>query len=198
MNKTDLIAIVSEKAEIYKKDAEKAVNATIDTIIETVAEGKEIRIVIDSLGCGDKGMYEPLVEGPWELVWTPSVNSEVSCFRPDTDIGNTGIKLVSAEIAPVSAKVILALPAYWDGYETLESYDLQLAGVRLEDGTVLTDIFGYPIQEGYADIDNLLLELIYSSEHILRPGQVDALLFAQGYPWTKPLSAEELIVVPVT
>lgn len=45
MNKTDLIALVSEKAEISKKDAEKAVNAVIDTIIESVAEGQEIRIV---------------------------------------------------------------------------------------------------------------------------------------------------------
>ena len=45
MNKTDLIAIVSEKSGISKKDAEKAVNATFDTIIESVAEGKEIRIV---------------------------------------------------------------------------------------------------------------------------------------------------------
>ena len=45
MNKTDLIAIVSEKADISKKDAEKAVNAMIDAIIENVAEGQEIRIV---------------------------------------------------------------------------------------------------------------------------------------------------------
>jgi len=45
MNKTDLIAAVAEKAEISKKDAEKAVNATIDTIIESVADGQEIRIV---------------------------------------------------------------------------------------------------------------------------------------------------------
>lgn len=45
MNKTDLIALVSEKAELSKKDAEKAVNAVIDTIIESVAEGQEIRIV---------------------------------------------------------------------------------------------------------------------------------------------------------
>lgn len=45
MNKTDLIAIVSEKADISKKDAEKAVNAMIEAIIENVADGKEIRIV---------------------------------------------------------------------------------------------------------------------------------------------------------
>lgn len=45
MNKTELIAAVAEKAEISKKDAEKAVTAAIDTIIEKVAAGEEIRIV---------------------------------------------------------------------------------------------------------------------------------------------------------
>lgn len=45
MNKTELIAAVAEKAEITKKDAEKAVSAVIDTIIEKVADGEEIRIV---------------------------------------------------------------------------------------------------------------------------------------------------------
>ncbi len=45
MNKTELIAAVAEKAEITKKDAEKAVSAVIDTIIAQVAEGEEIRIV---------------------------------------------------------------------------------------------------------------------------------------------------------
>ena len=45
MNKTELIAVVAEKAEISKKDAEKAVSAVFDTIVESVAEGNEIRIV---------------------------------------------------------------------------------------------------------------------------------------------------------
>ncbi|MBR2176504.1 MAG: HU family DNA-binding protein [Clostridia bacterium] len=45
MNKTELITAVAEKAEITKKDAEKAVTAVLDTIIEQVAEGEEIRIV---------------------------------------------------------------------------------------------------------------------------------------------------------
>lgn len=45
MNKTDLISIVAEKTEMTKKDAEKAVTALFDTIIEQVAEGVEIRIV---------------------------------------------------------------------------------------------------------------------------------------------------------
>lgn len=45
MNKSELISAVAEKAEISKKDAEKAVSAVLDTIVEQVAQGEEIRIV---------------------------------------------------------------------------------------------------------------------------------------------------------
>ena len=45
MNKSELISAVAEKAEITKKDAEKAVTAVLDTIVEQVANGEEIRIV---------------------------------------------------------------------------------------------------------------------------------------------------------
>ena len=47
MNKTELIAQVAEKTGLSKKDselAEKAVSSTIDTIINTVAEGEKIQI----------------------------------------------------------------------------------------------------------------------------------------------------------
>ena len=45
MKKTELIAAVAEKAGISKKDAEAAVNATFDTIVETVAKGDKIQLV---------------------------------------------------------------------------------------------------------------------------------------------------------
>lgn len=45
MKKTELIAAVAEKAGISKKDAEKAVTATFDTIIDTIAAGDKLQIV---------------------------------------------------------------------------------------------------------------------------------------------------------
>ena len=45
MNRTDLIAVVAEKADITKKEAEKAVTVVFDTIMEKVADGEEVRIV---------------------------------------------------------------------------------------------------------------------------------------------------------
>ena len=159
--------------------------------------GKEIRVVIDSLGTGDKAQYQALVEGPWGLIWTPSSNGELLTVQPDAALGDTGIKLISAEISPISAKVMLQLPNLWEGYETLEVFDLQLVGMRLKDGTMLTNIFGPPTQEGYADIDNLILEMDYSSHQILQPDQVDALIFASNFPWARTLTDNELIIVPI-
>ena len=45
MKKTELIAAVAEKAGISKKDAEAAVNATFDTIVDTIAAGDKISLV---------------------------------------------------------------------------------------------------------------------------------------------------------
>ena len=44
MKKTELIAAVAEQSGLSKKDAEKALNATIDTISKAVAEGDKIQL----------------------------------------------------------------------------------------------------------------------------------------------------------
>lgn len=45
MNKTELIAAVAEKAGLSKKDAENAVAAVLNTVIETVAKEEKVQIV---------------------------------------------------------------------------------------------------------------------------------------------------------
>lgn len=45
MKKSELIAAIAEKSGISKKDAENALAATIDTIVETVANGDKIQLV---------------------------------------------------------------------------------------------------------------------------------------------------------
>ena len=44
MNKTELIAAVAEKTGMTKKDAERAVNAALDTISATLAEGGRVQL----------------------------------------------------------------------------------------------------------------------------------------------------------
>lgn len=45
MNKTELIAEIAAKAGISKKDAEKALAATVDTITASVVKGDKVQLV---------------------------------------------------------------------------------------------------------------------------------------------------------
>lgn len=45
MNKAELIAAVAEKTGLSKKDSEKAVNAALDTIVETLVSGEKVQMV---------------------------------------------------------------------------------------------------------------------------------------------------------
>lgn len=44
MNKTDLIASAAEKSGIAKKDAERVINAAIDTMIASLSAGERVQI----------------------------------------------------------------------------------------------------------------------------------------------------------
>ncbi len=45
MTKTELAAAVSQKAELSKKDAAKALSAFIDVVQETLSKGEDVRII---------------------------------------------------------------------------------------------------------------------------------------------------------
>ena len=45
MNKTELVAVVAEKAGLSKKDSEKAVNAVFDSITSALVAGDKVQLV---------------------------------------------------------------------------------------------------------------------------------------------------------
>ena len=45
MNKTELIAAITEKSDFTKKDAEKALNVVVDVITEALVKGEKVQIV---------------------------------------------------------------------------------------------------------------------------------------------------------
>ncbi len=45
MNKTELVDHVVEKTGMMKKDSEKAVNAVLDSITDTLAKGEKVQLV---------------------------------------------------------------------------------------------------------------------------------------------------------
>lgn len=44
MNKTELIAVVAEKTGLTKKDAERVVSATFETVVATLKKGEKVQI----------------------------------------------------------------------------------------------------------------------------------------------------------
>ncbi|QBY46339.1 HU family DNA-binding protein (plasmid) [Arsenophonus nasoniae] len=45
MNKTELINQIAEKADLTKKDSEKALNAFIETVTESLKSGSDVQLV---------------------------------------------------------------------------------------------------------------------------------------------------------
>ena len=45
MNKAELVAAVAEKAELSKKDSEKALKAFVDVVTEELVKGEKIQLV---------------------------------------------------------------------------------------------------------------------------------------------------------
>lgn len=45
MNKVELVAAVTQKAGLSKKDAEKAVNAVLESVVEAVSSGDKVQLV---------------------------------------------------------------------------------------------------------------------------------------------------------
>ena len=45
MNKSELIAALAEKTEVSKKDAEKALNAFVDVVSDSLAKGDKVQLI---------------------------------------------------------------------------------------------------------------------------------------------------------
>ena len=45
MNKTELVAAIADKAELSKKDSEKALKAFVDVVTEQLKEGEKVQLV---------------------------------------------------------------------------------------------------------------------------------------------------------
>lgn len=160
-------------------------------------DGKEIRLSITGLGTGDKLQHTPDIEETWELVWTMKAASEQKFTELNTEIGNTGTILKEAELSPLHLRVVYETDGIWEGYKTLDLYDVQPIGVRLKDGTVYQKIFWGGGAENYIDYDACLLESVCNSDQILNPDDVEALLFACDYPWGRELTEDEIYIVPL-
>ena len=81
MNKAELIAAVAGKTGLSKKDSEKAVNATFQTIEETIETGEKVQLV--GFGVFDVKTREARIgRNPKTGVEVPIAPRRVLTFRP--------------------------------------------------------------------------------------------------------------------
>ncbi len=45
MNKSELVVALAQKAELSKKDAEKALNAFVDVVTESLTKGEKVQLI---------------------------------------------------------------------------------------------------------------------------------------------------------
>ena len=152
MNKTELIAAVAEKSELSKKDAEKAVNAVIETIVEAMkAENRPFK------GCLYFGLmitkdgpkvieYNCRFGDPETQVVLPLLKSDLLSVMRATTFGT--LEKTPVEFDDGSACCVIMASAgypekYEKGYEITVSpdalKDVCFAGAKEKGGKLYTD-----------------------------------------------------------
>lgn len=139
--------------------------------------GKKISLNISSLGISEHTDHTPLVEGPWNLSWTLTGSESTTVAAVDQPIGDTGILLKEVTLSPLTLDVLLQLKEEFTGFDTLEQFRPALVGYRTRDGQEHRDLMAGG-SDIYEDRVQNLFRLRRSSDGILEPEQIDAVLFA--------------------
>lgn len=160
--------------------------------------GKEISIIIEDLGFGDKGRHNTAVEGPWELRWIMKGSSDIRRLELGVEIGDTGVILEKAELSPLSLRLLYTTDGLWEGCETMERFEPMVVGVVLKDGELRLKSFFPDGSGGYIDREKCLLEQRHGNAVIIDPYQVEALLFSYKNPWAdQELKESDIIRIPL-
>lgn len=155
--------------------------------------GKPIHIELHNLGTFVRysDAYRKDIDAVWSFDFTLEGSSQVRSLELSQTLGDSGASVAKAEISPISLYVEYSFPMQEieiDGADqngsVVKSATFanapQLTGVRLKDGTLLTNITNGG-SEGYED-DNDTYVVYCGTNCVIDPAEVDALLFIKSYP----------------
>lgn len=170
--------------------------------------GKPVHIELHNLGVYvNHTEFSPILEGDWTFDFILNGSEEVRSCKLSEPLGKSGATVIEAEISPISLHVVYDMPYQEtvlegrnDSGEAIQSTTFKeapkLTGVRLKDGTMLTEITGAG-SEGYLNSDTAYYA-DFATDHIIDPAQVDALLFIKTAPVSNdPMEEEDLYIVPL-
>lgn len=170
--------------------------------------GKSLHLEFRNLGTLSKAEFTPDIDATWAFDLTLQGSDKVKTCELSEVLGDSSATVIDAEISPISLSVSYDMPlrmqeidAVGEDGETIKSSTFieapRLTGVRLKDGTLLTQLTGGGF-EGYPDGSKQIYQVSYATASVIEPDQVDALLFIKSYPdGDTPLAEENLYIVPV-
>lgn len=104
MNKTELVKALAEKAEMTQKDAAKALDATVDTIQQALAEGDKVQIIgFGSFEVRERKERKVISPATHEEITVPA--TKVPAFKPGKSLKEAvAVEKKTAKKKPVKKK----------------------------------------------------------------------------------------------
>lgn len=184
-----------------------------DMLLMTDADsfiGKSIHVEFHNLGIYDATEHQfiPNIDGTWTFDFSLDGCDRTTSYEMSEVLEGSGATVTHAEISPISLSVIYEMPRRMVEREVVEENGEiskitttadapQIIGVRLKDGTLLTEIVSGG-GHGYCGLLTDTYQAAFATDHIIDPEQVDALLFIKSYPeGNEPLTEENLYIVPL-
>ncbi len=96
MNKSELVTALAAKTELSKKDAEKAVNAFVDVVSESLAKGEKIQLI----GFGTFAVKER----PARIARNPRTGEEIKIAASKAPVFKAGKALKDKVNTPAKKK----------------------------------------------------------------------------------------------
>lgn len=136
-------------------------------------QGKKLAVEL-----GDLGVYDDYLDmkvdndGTWRFEWELSGDSTSVTKETHTVLEDTGAVVTECEVSPISIRAVLDISGA-KNMTSDEKYAV-LSGVKLKDGTMLTDI----VESGDENTNTAgEYELLFTTDRILDVNQVESLLF---------------------
>lgn len=184
-----------------------------DMLLMTDADsfiGKAIHVEFHNLGIYDSTEHQfiPSIEGTWTFDFSLDGSDQTTFYEMSEVLEGSGATVTHAEISPISLSVTYEMPRQMIETEVVEENGEiskitttagapRIIGVRLKDGTLLTEITSGG-GEGYCGFLTDTYQSSFATDHIIDPEQVDALLFIKSYPeGNEPFTEENLYIVPL-
>ena len=118
--------------------------------------------------------FETLVEGHWDLKFPLKAENTNIQFQPNVRLSDN-VTLTDVEIGQITVKAKYITDTYWSGWEQLEFLSPALAGVVLQDDTLIPVL---STTEGYPNPDELIYTADYSTvDSMIDLSQVKALAY---------------------